>query len=139
MSIETELKLRLESLTVKRYKSHEHFKIICEFLLSPLLPELIEANNIMHRVHVSKTSNDKIWHISLQSEKSKRPGFLYNLFRMLKPWKTCLIIKNDDYRMFVCEYCNYSYFALAEQLKATYYEKLYDSFHIGFAIVDKAK
>ena len=51
--IERELKARLESLPSKRYKSHEQFKMISEFLLAPLLPELIEINNVMHRVHVT--------------------------------------------------------------------------------------
>jgi hypothetical protein len=138
MSIEQELKTRLESLPTKRWKSHEHFKIICEFMLSPLLPELIEGNNVMHRVHVSKTEG-RILSVSLQYEKPKKPGMLYRLFRFFKPWKTGLKIKNDDYRMFVCEYYRYSYFALAEQLKNLYYEKLYDAFHVGFVLVDKSK
>lgn len=138
MSIEQELMQRLANLPAKRYKAHEQFKIICEFLLSPLLPELIEANNVMHRVHVSKTEG-RILYVSLQYEKPKKPGMLYRLFKFFQPWKTGLKIKNDDYRMFVCEYYRYSYFALAEQLKNLYYEKLYDAFHIGFVLVDKSK
>jgi len=138
MSIDQALKERLESLPAKKWKSHEHFKIICEFLLSPLLPELIEANNVMHRVHVSKTEG-RILSVSLQYEKPKKSGMLYRLFRYIKPWATGLSIKNDDYRMFVCEYYKYSYFALAEQLKNLYYEKLHGAFHVGFALVDKTK
>jgi hypothetical protein len=136
--IDQALRSRLESLPAKRYKSHEQFKIVCEFLLSPLLPELIEGNNVMHRVHVSKRES-RILSVSLQYEKSKKPGILYSLSRFFKPWKTGLSIKNDDYRMFVCEYYRYSYFALAERLKNLYYEKLHDAFHIGFAVVDKTK
>lgn len=137
MSHEEELQYRLKSLPAKRFKNSEMFKIIDEFLLSPLLPEIIECNNILHWVVMNKGGNG-ISSISVRYEKKKKQGIFGFFAWFLSSWGTGLKI-NGNGQMFICEYYRHSFFSLAEQLKTAYYERLYQSFNRGFVIVDKTR
>jgi hypothetical protein len=138
MSLEEALQTRLKSLPNKRYKSNEMFNIISEFLLSPLLPDIIELNNILHWVVLNKDGNSSS--IDIRYEKKKRSGLLSSLFWVFNRWGTGLRIKYEkDGQIFICSYYRHSFYSLAEQLKTAYYEKLHDAFHAGFVIVDKTR
>lgn len=139
MSLEEVLQTRLKNLPEKRYKSNEMFNIISEFLLSPLLPDIIELNNIMHWVVHNKNDN-KSSSIDIRYEKKRKPGLVSYFSWIFNSWGTGLRISYEkDGQMFICSYYRHSFYSLAEQLKTAYYEKLHDAFHAGFVIVDKTR
>lgn len=134
------LKDRLNKLPDKKWGINERFKIISDFLLSPLLPDLIELNNRLYSVKIHKNDGNSITHISIMYEKEKKSGILNKLIRLFSGWNTGLKVWcNSDGRMFICEYYKHSFFSVAENLKTAYYEKLHDVFNMEFVIVDKVK
>lgn len=140
MSIEDELQTRLNNLPDKRWRNNEMHKIICEFLVSPFLPDIIERNNALYWVNISKNESDSISSIDVRYEKEKKAGFFNHIARFILPWKLGLTIwYNKDGQIFVCEYYKYTFSCLADQIKEEYYKKLYEVFHVGFVVVDKTR
>ena len=129
------LTLRLNALVTKKFKINEMYNIIRDFMLNPLMAEMIEGNNRMHKVHASR-DGAYITALKLLREKPKRAGFFYNLSRFFSPWETVLKIKHSN-GIFVCEYSKYSYFTLVDKIKDEFDKKLEKPFGCKFVVINR--
>lgn len=138
MPVENTLALRLKDFPDKRWKTHEAYKIISEFLIAPKLAHMIETLNKVHRVQVHTAENGHIRCLSLQSEKDKKPGLWYNIKRFFAPYEDCVDIWANG-QLFLCEYYKHSFFEFCDQIKVDYDANLKGVFGWDLVIVCRAK
>jgi len=129
------LTIRLGALAAKKFKVNEMYNIIRDFILNPLIAEIIQDNNRIHKVHASK-DGAYISYLKLLREKPNRAGFFYNISKFFNPWESVLKIKHSN-GIFVCEYSRYIYFTLVDKIKEEFDKKLEKSFSCKFVVINR--
>jgi len=131
----SDLATRLTSLNTKKFKSNEMYNIIRDFIVNPLIVEMIESNNQMHKVRIARDGS-YITSLELVREKPKKYGLWYNICRAFNPWELVFEIRYNG-GLFVCRYEKYGYLSLIDKMKEQYYDKLQKSFNCEFVVINK--
>lgn len=127
---------RLNEYNNKRWKRSEALKIINEFVMSPLLVNMIENMNKVHKIAVC-TDDSGVAILKFQCERSKKGGLWNKIKNFFSPYETCLSVYKENH-LFICEYYKHGFFEVSEKIKIEYDEKLKDTFNAGLVVICRA-
>jgi hypothetical protein len=135
----TDLENRLGRID-KRQIGNEHYSLISDYILIPMLPQLVEERAVLHKATYNQSQdqyrNAVYYGVNLEFEREKRRGWRNAWARFFCPWQTGLTINYAD-ALFACTYYDYRYFQYTDEIKSKYYELLYPTYGINMVIVGK--
>lgn len=127
---------RLKSIdgSISRTGLSDKMRFLDEFILRPMLSDLIQATGLLHNTVLGGYSVeiDGRWHqcyngIYLQRKRPNTHGFWNWWARFFAEYQEVLRITWNG-QMFVCQYSISYYFMTAQSIRDEYYEKLQEAF-----------
>src|SRR5580658_9839104 len=90
----TPFEKRIANYVKLKYQWNEMFNLISEFIISPMLPNLIDVSNKVHEVYLVKDDNSQVVYLRLLMERDKKSGIWNKIVRFFSPMQTVVKIRH---------------------------------------------